>query len=182
MSTVGKYTDGRRDDVRIPFSVLNKAKFCSLWLGRFFKNSLIDWRINEKYTFFNSKLMKWRKKWGRNASQFHLAKSILELWFNFESSFRQMRKLKGKLKLKFISFGCLLTISIFDILIDVWMIKICEDTSFLSLIVFYFFVKMDFFSFSLTLQISILDPSDDVIYFEMWSEFSILKNFFVQKS
>lgn len=42
ISTVGKYTDGRRDDVRIPFSVLNKAKFCSLWLGRFFKNSLID--------------------------------------------------------------------------------------------------------------------------------------------
>lgn len=47
ISTVGKYTDGRRDDVRIPFSVLNNAKFCSLWLGRFFKNSLIDWRINK---------------------------------------------------------------------------------------------------------------------------------------
>lgn len=43
ISTVGKYTDGRRDDVRIPFSVLNSAKFFSLWLGRFFKNSLIDW-------------------------------------------------------------------------------------------------------------------------------------------
>lgn len=30
ISTVGKYTEGRRDDVRIPFSVLNNAKFFSL--------------------------------------------------------------------------------------------------------------------------------------------------------
>lgn len=42
ISTVGKYTEGRRDDVRIPFSVLKSAKFFSLWLGRFFRNSLID--------------------------------------------------------------------------------------------------------------------------------------------
>ena len=42
ISTVGKYTDGRRDDVRMPFSVLNNAKFCSLWQGRSFKNSVID--------------------------------------------------------------------------------------------------------------------------------------------
>lgn len=30
ISTVGKYTEGRRDDVRIPFSVLKSAKFFSL--------------------------------------------------------------------------------------------------------------------------------------------------------
>lgn len=41
-STVGKYTGGLRDDVRMPFSVLNRAKFFSLWHGRSFKNSLID--------------------------------------------------------------------------------------------------------------------------------------------
>lgn len=46
-STVGKYTGGLRDDVRMPFSVLNRAKFFSLWHGRSFKNSLIDWNINE---------------------------------------------------------------------------------------------------------------------------------------
>lgn len=45
MSTVGKYTDGRRKDVRIPFSVLNNAKFCSSWHGRSFKNSLIDCNV-----------------------------------------------------------------------------------------------------------------------------------------
>lgn len=60
VSSVGKYTGGGLVEHRIPFSVLNNAKFSTLWLGRSFRNSLIDWNERDIDCLFIERTRKWK--------------------------------------------------------------------------------------------------------------------------